>query len=185
MRLLLHVCCAPCLTYPLEFLSSKQMHIEGYFYNPNIHPSLEYRKRLNALKAYTQTIQFDMTYSDYSPGEYFASILNADDNERCRYCYQQRLKKTAILARKNNFDAFSTTMLLSPYQKHELLKETAETIANQENIDFFYHDFRSGYARSIEISKQNKIYRQKYCGCIFSELDKNKNKAPELTDPLT
>lgn len=176
MKLLLHICCSPCLTYPLEVLKDEQRQTEGFFYNPNIHPREEHERRAASLRAYAAKTGCNVTFTQYSAWEYFKAVAPLPENKRCQYCYYLRLKKTAIFAKINKFDAFSTTLLLSPYQKHDLLAETARLVAGEEGIEFFYRDFRPGYERSRTISREHKLYRQNYCGCVFSKTARIKSK---------
>jgi predicted adenine nucleotide alpha hydrolase (AANH) superfamily ATPase len=170
--LLLHICCAPCLTYTHEELDRLGIEFSGFWYNPNIHPYTEYKKRLEALRTYmtTRPMAF-MEKDEYDIKRFCANALQHENNGklRCEYCYRSRLEVTAKQAKEEGFKRFSTTLLFSRYQKHDLLKQVGEEVAREQGIEFFYHDFRPGWNRSIEICKELDIYRQKYCGCIFSE----------------
>ncbi len=175
MTLLLHACCAPCLMAPYKHLSEK-FDVVVYWYNPNIQPYREYLRRLNAFRKYTKRegikIIEDLSYP-LEDWLYRASILSKKSNVlRCRYCYAERLHRTAQLAKKNNFDAFSTTLLLAPYQKHELIKEIGEKIGKSVGIQFYYEDMRNWFDESEDMARRAGIYRQGYCGCVFSETDR-------------
>ncbi len=175
MRMLMHACCAPCLAAPYKHLS-KEYDITVFWYNPNIQPYREYLRRLKAFKEYTSKIKAKVIY-DYSyPLEewlYRASILSKKSNVlRCRYCYADRLHKTALKAKELDFDFFSTTLLLAPYQKHEIIKELGERIGRAVGIKFYYEDMRKWFEEGEKLAKEAKIYRQGYCGCVFSEADR-------------
>lgn len=172
MKLLLHTCCAPCLIYPLEQLREKGFTVEGLFYNPNIQPFAEYKNRKQAIVDFVnKTANLEITYLEYLPQEYFRSVnLKEASNERCPLCWELRLKKTATVAKENGFDAFSTTLLVSPYQNQELLKEIGKDIACDLQIEFYYEDFRRGFRKAHDLARSYGIYIQKYCGCIYSEI---------------
>ena len=172
MRLLLHICCGPCAAYPVKDLREKGIDITGYFFNPNIHPYKEFSRRLDTLKDYAQRKNLPLLIDDRYTLEAFLKNALSAPNGRCRMCYEVRLRKAAEIAKNNNFDAFSTTLLVSPYQKHDIIKEVAEQIAAEEGIPFYYSDFRTGWKEGVAISKEMELYRQPYCGCIFSEKER-------------
>lgn len=172
MRLLLHICCGPCAAYPVKHLNDQGYDITGYFYNPNIHPYKEFTRRLDTLKDFAQRSNLPIIIDDsYTLEEFLANALNADKG-RCQMCYELRLKKAAQIAKINNYDAFTTTLLVSPYQKHDIIREIGERIAKEVGIKFFYSDFRIGWKEGVAISKEMELYRQPYCGCIFSEKER-------------
>ncbi len=175
MRLLLHACCAPCLMAPYLHLSEK-FEITVYWYNPNIQPYREYVRRLDALRKYTKRRKIEVIEDLSYPLEdwlYRASILSRKSNvSRCRFCYAERLYKTATTAKKLGYEAFSTTLLLAPYQKHELVKEIGEKVSKSTGVKFYYEDMRKWFNESEELARKAGIYRQGYCGCIFSEADR-------------
>jgi epoxyqueuosine reductase len=172
MKILLHICCAPCTIYPLETLRKEAGSIEGLFFNPNIHPYLEYKKRLEALREYATREGLAVEEAEDYPMEDFLRKTSFMGADRCSYCYEVRLRRTAAQARKGLFDAFTTTLLYSRYQKHELIRETGEAIAREMKVPFYYQDFRVGWEDGVRISKKTGMYRQKYCGCIFSEKER-------------
>jgi len=172
MKILLHICCAPCTIYPLRVLREMGHEVRGFFYNPNIHPSLEYRKRLDTLKEYASRESLDMVWEeDYRPEEFFRTVTFRE-KDRCRHCYDLRLVRTSALARADGFDGFTTTILYSRFQKHDLVRETAEAVAKLAGTRFLYFDFRTGWKEGVEISKKYALYRQQYCGCIYSERER-------------
>lgn len=189
MKLLLHTCCAPCSVYCIDTLKKDNIDITSYWYNPNIHPYIEYKERLNTLKNYTKSIDIPLIIDDYYGLRQFCkNVVDKLDN-RCGYCYYSRLEKTAIYAKEHGFDAFSTTLLISPYQNHELLKKTGEIIEKKYNIKFLYEDFRPGFKKGYEKARSLGLYIQKYCGCIFSEEERYideiiKNKEKEFSIKL-
>ena len=174
MKILLHMCCGPCATFPVEFLQKKNHDIEGYFYNPNIHPYKEFKKRLDTALEYAEKVKLKITVDDsYTLEEFLSNALN-EEKGRCYYCYESRLIAVAKFAKENKFEAFSTSLLVSPYQKHEMIKTVGESVANLVGIPFYYDDYRDGWTEGVEISKELELYRQPYCGCIFSERDRYK-----------
>lgn len=176
MRLLLHICCGPCALYPIRQLTSNKFkEITGFYYNPNIHPPSEYKRRKSALAGAEKKLNLKVIYPLYRMEEYFRKIASKEDSpDRCRLCWELRLSETADFAKKSGFDAFTTTLLISPYQDHELVKEIGEDIGREKGIEFYYEDFRKGFRESQEEAKKQDLYRQKYCGCVFSELERVK-----------
>lgn len=172
MKILLHVCCGPCSIYPVESLRKAGHEIRGYFFNPNIHPFTEFTKRLETFTDYAQKIELPFILDDSYELENFLRGVVFREGERCRVCYSMRLKKAAQIAKKGKFDAFTTTLLVSPFQKHELIKEIASSVSQETGVSFYYQDFRGGYKEGVEKSKEEKMYRQQYCGCVFSEKER-------------
>ena len=154
MKLLLHMCCAPCSIYPASVLKEEGMEFEGVFYNPNIHPIEEF---------------------DQGRWENFKE----NGEKRCNMCYSTRLEKAAQFAAQNGFHAFTTTLLVSPYQKHDLIKEIGERFAQKYGLRFYYKDFRPGFRKGQQMAKEMGLYRQKYCGCIVS-LRERQNKGGKV-----
>lgn len=171
MKILLHTCCAPCLIYPLEILKLKGFQVSGLFYNPNIHPLSEYNNRKNAVIQLKSGI--DIVFSEYLPQEFFRCInLLEVSPGRCSICWRMRLKKTAHMAREMGYKYFTTTLLVSPYQDHDILKRIGNEEALAEGVEFYYADFRSGFRKAHDQAKAAGIYCQKYCGCIYSEIER-------------
>lgn len=172
MKLLLHTCCAPCSIYPVNVLRQMGMDVMGFFYRHNIHPFQECKKREDALKLYSQSIELKVIYqSDYKIEKFLQSVVFRE-KDRCRYCYYDRLKATALVAKKGKFEGFTTTLLYSKFQNHDQIKKTGEALAKKYDLKFFYHDFRAGWKFGIDESKRLNMYRQQYCGCIYSEKDR-------------
>ena len=172
MKILLHICCAPCTIYPLGILRKEASQVKGVFFNPNIHPYLEYKRRLDTVREYAAREGLEVAVAEGYPLEDFLQKTAALGKDRCSYCYEVRLRHTAEQARKGLFDAFTTTLLYSRYQKHDLICATAEDAAREFNIPFYYRDFREGWEEGVRLSKEMGLYRQKYCGCIFSEKER-------------
>lgn len=178
-RLLLHACCAPCSSYVLEYLR-EYFDITLYFYNPNISPEKEYIFRQAELIRLVGEMGLPITVvsEKYSPEEFFEVSKGLEKEpeggERCFKCYRLRLLKTAEYAAKNGFQFFTTTLSISPYKNAEKLNEIGGELGEKFGIDYLYSDFKkkNGYKRSIELSKEYNLYRQDYCGCIFSKGEK-------------
>lgn len=176
MKILLHACCAPCLIYPLERLLENGSSVAAFFYNPNIHPFQEYKSRKQAI----EDLKFDLEvdYPDYGPQEFFQAVNGKEfARDRCRICWRLRLKKTAQAAKDKGYTHFTTTLLVSPYQDHEALKKIGTDIAREEGVEFYYEDFRPGFRKAHDQAKAKGIYCQKYCGCIYSEVERFAKKA--------
>lgn len=169
MNILLHICCAPCSVMSIEVLRSQGHQLTGYWYNPNIHPYTEYLARLNALRSYSEMVHLQLIEKDEYGLEKFVKNVVNDLANRCEYCYEERVRTTARYAKANGFDGFSTTLLISPYQKHEKLKAVCEKIAYEEGIHFVYTDLRGYFREGQKRARELPLYMQKYCGCIFSE----------------
>jgi predicted adenine nucleotide alpha hydrolase (AANH) superfamily ATPase len=173
-RVLLHICCGPCATYPLPWLQEAGYAVTGYFYNPNIHPYTEYARREEGACRYAELRQIKLIVDpDYQPLQYFQAIAYRE-SRRCFLCYQMRLEQTAHIARRGGFDYFTTTLLVSKYQKHDLIKELGTAAAEKYGVPFLYHDFREGFALTGERSRALGLYRQSYCGCLYSEVERYK-----------
>lgn len=173
MKLLLHTCCGPCEIYPLEQLKAKGFEVSGFFYNPNIHPLSEYKNRKQAVEDFSKTADIEIIFPEYNPAEFFQAVNGRETNPgRCPLCWRLRLKKTAKAAREKGFDSFSTTLLVSPYQDQELLKKIGRDISKEEGIEFYYEDFRPGFRKAHNEARAQGLYLQKYCGCIYSEIER-------------
>lgn len=172
MNLLLHMCCGPCSCYPVKVLREQGIEPTGYFFNPNIHPYKEWDMRLKAAEEFAARSEMKIiTDKHYMLRDFLRRALAAEqvENGRCRMCYTWRLEETARYAAENGFDAFTSTLFYSIYQQHELMRETAEHFARVYGVKFHYEDFRPGWQEGIDMSVEMGLYRQPYCGCIFSE----------------
>lgn len=173
MKLLVHVCCAPCFCFVDKRLKEEGHEVTGFFYNPNIHPAAEFGLRLEALRKYSALKGTPVVFrGEYAPAEIEKWAKAAFSGElRCGGCYDVRLREAALYAKEHKFDAFTTTLLYSIYQKHDLVRAAGERIATEVGIPFLYEDFRPGWREGISISKELGLYRQKYCGCFLSEAE--------------
>ncbi len=176
MKILLHTCCGPCSLYPLSRLRQEGHEVSGYFYNPNIHPFREFKKRLAAMRLMADKEDFEVVYdSNYGLKEYLRQVVYKEE-ERCRICYGMRLAEVARLAVEQGFEAFSTSLLYSRYQQHGEIRRQGEELAAQHGLTFHYEDFRAGWQEGIDRSLAMELYRQPYCGCIYSEQERYDKK---------
>ena len=183
--LLLHACCAPCSSAVLERLSNF-FKITIIYYNPNITEEKEYLKRLTELKDFIKKIKakypINIIDARYDPKEFFTIAKGLEKEKergkRCYECYKLRLEETAKVAKKQGFDFFTTTLTLSPYKNTTWLNEIGEELSKKYQASYLYSDFKkkNGYKRSIELSKEYNLYRQDYCGCIYSKLEREEIK---------
>ena len=177
MNLLLHICCAPCAVYPVDVLREEGLSVIGYFYRHNIHPYTECLRRQAAVESFSAHAGLRVIYpKDYDMEGFIRSVAFREP-DRCTYCYHDRLRSTALTAKSGKFDGFTTTLLYSKFQNHELIRSLGESIGKSVGIAFHYHDFRPGWKTGIEASKRLNLYRQQYCGCIYSEKDRYFRKA--------
>lgn len=175
MKLLLHTCCGPCFLGVWEDLGTKSIEVTNYFYNPNIYPEEEYSKRLNNLQIAVKDKSSGIIVDNYDAESYEKMmegidprVREEDGGERCLGCYRLRLEKTAEYAKTHGFDAFSTTLFVSPYQNHDELKSIAVEVATKFEVQFYYVDWRPYFRSGQNEAKIIPIYRQKYCGCKYS-----------------
>lgn len=170
MKLLMHTCCAPCSVYCIKSLREEGIEPTCYWYNPNIHPYIEYKTRRDTLIEYSKMANFELIVNDeYGLREFCKNVIN-DLGSRCmNYCYRVRLESTVKYAKEHGFDSFTSTLFVSPYQQHDKLKALCEELAEKYDIDFLYRDFRVGFRVGQAKARELGLYMQKYCGCIFSE----------------
>lgn len=169
--LLLHVCCAPCMTVVYNGFSGDKYDVTAYFYNPNLHPYREWEKRFTTFRSYCRTKQIDHIYDESYPlEENLTMLLKAED--RCISCFTERLRMTAEKADELGLRYFSTTLTVSPYQNHDLILKAGKAVSARSISEFIYRDFRGDYRESIRLSREADLYRQPYCGCIMSERDR-------------
>lgn len=176
--LFLHSCCAPCSSYVLEYLS-RYFKITVFYYNPNIGPTEEYRLRVEEQKRLIEAMRFEHPVSfiegDYEPECFFAEAKGLEHEpeggERCRRCYRLRLEETAEMAERYGMDYFTTTLSISPLKKADWLNQIGEEMAQKYNVAWLISDFKKkgGYLRSIELSREYELYRQNFCGCVYSK----------------
>lgn len=184
-KLLLHACCAPCSSYVLEAIS-KYFDITILYYNPNITSIEEYDKRYEEIKKFITQVKFINSVNvidvGYNNQDFFNAVKGLEKEQegglRCFECYKLRMKKTAILAQELGYDYFTTTLSISPYKNAKYINEIGENLEKEVGVKYLYADFKknNGYKRSIELSKKYNLYRQDYCGCIFSKIER-RNKS--------
>jgi len=170
--ILLHTCCAPCTIYPLAELRKAGWQVHGFFYNPHIQPYQEFQRRLATLESLAKEEELKIIVrADYELENFLRQVVFREQ-QRCLYCYAMRLDATARLAKKSRFDAFTTTLLYSKMQKHELVRDLAQEASKKYSVPFYYEDFRKGWKVGQEQARIRDLYRQQYCGCIFSEKER-------------
>lgn len=180
-QVLLHVCCGPCSIMPILRLQAQGIAVTAYFMNPNIHPLTEYLRRREGMAQCADKLQVPVIWGDneWNITQWLRDVAGAPQNSpkdcppaRCHYCYSTRLAATSRMASQHGFPAFSTSLLYSCYQNHDDIIATSQSMAQKENINFYYEDFRTAWQQGIDISKEWNIYRQPYCGCIYSETER-------------
>lgn len=187
-KILLHMCCGPCSCYPTKKLRTAELEPVGFFFNPNIHPYQEWRQRLNTAKDFAEKVAMQINVvNHYGLRDFLDRVYKVVDIEdtikfsdghhaRCKICYAWRFFETAKFAAENHFKIWSSTLFYSIHQNHDLMKSTAEAIAKQVGVKFYYEDFRVGWQEGIDLSHELNLYRQNYCGCIFSEEERFSNE---------
>jgi len=171
MRILLHVCCGPCAIYPVKFLRQSGYEPLAYFFNPNIHPYREFSRRIETLREYSTLAGLELVIDDrYLLEDFLAAAMR--ETNRCLACYRMRLEQAASYAAETGLTRFTTTLLVSPYQQHELIRKVGEEAGARYGVAFEYFDFRPGWPEGVVESRALNLYRQPYCGCIFSERDR-------------
>jgi len=169
---LVHCCCAHCAAYTLSYWREQGYEVSALWYNPNIHPYTEHQRRLEAMRSLAEQSDVPLTITDgYDLVEYFRRVVG-HEAERCQHCFRLRLARTAEAARQMGADAFTTTLLISPHQKHELVREIGNELARETGIEFLYADLRKRYSDSRHLTKPLDLYRQQYCGCVYSEWER-------------
>ncbi|MFC1913255.1 epoxyqueuosine reductase QueH [Chloroflexota bacterium] len=169
---LIHSCCAHCAAYTIDYWWEQGFEASALWYNPNIHPYSEHQHRRESMQSLAQQTNLPLIVSEgYDIIEYFRQVVG-HEVERCRHCFQLRLTKTVEVAHQGDFDAFTSTLLISPHQKHDLLREIGDKLAEEKGVDFLYADLRKRYSDSRRITKGKNLYRQQYCGCLYSEWER-------------
>ncbi len=170
-RLLLHICCAPCATWTLQHLTELGASVTGYWFNPNIHPFSEHERRRLSLVAFAEKQGLPMVWEEgYEMVAFLQAV--ADDprrGHRCRECYRMRLRRTAQRAAELGFEAFTTTLLISPYQNLEIIRQEGEEAAEAYSVPFYFENMRRGFAYHHRLAQEHGLYEQRYCGCVYSE----------------
>lgn len=184
-NILLHICCGVCATGLTRKLKADGYKITGYFYNPNIHPYTEFKKRLRAVEVLAEQEKLPVHYeSSYGVDEFLLAVTpygRIYDNNRCMKCYEIRLQKTAQKAKELGFDIFTSTLIVSPQQNQSVIKNIGENVAQTRGIVFKYEALTDLYTECKESAKKRQLYRQQYCGCIFSEYERYNTK-PQIQD---
>lgn len=171
-RVLLHCCCAPCSVSCIAPLRAEGIEPVAFWFNPNIHPWKEYEARRDCLITYAANVNMELVVKeDYGLREFVKNTAD-DILNRCSYCYGTRLEQAAKYAAENGYEAFTSTLFASVYQKHELMKTAAEGFAEKYNVEFLYRDFRVNFREGNQKARELGLYMQKYCGCIYSEEDR-------------
>lgn len=176
MKLLLHICCAPCSVACVKQLRAEGIEPVGFWYNPNIHPFTEYRARRNCLSEYARSIGLELVVEDEYGLRPFVQAVAGNIDGRCAYCYASRLSRTAQYAAEHGFDAFCTTLTVSPYQNTPLIFQTGEAAGKAHGVDFAPYDFSPHFREGQDEARALGLYMQKYCGCIFSEEERYRKK---------
>jgi epoxyqueuosine reductase len=172
MKVLLHICCAPCTIYPLKVLRGAGHDVTGFFYNPNIHPYTEFRRRLDTVSVYSTVVRLPVTIDDsYNVEAYLNKVLPLG-KDRCLACYRLRLERAFVEAGRVEAEAVTTTLLYSRYQRHDEIRAIGEELSASYDIPFLYLDFREGWKEGLDESRGLGLYRQQYCGCIVSEQER-------------
>lgn len=182
-KVVLHICCAPCLAGPLKQLREEGFDVAGLFCNPNIHPLVEFRRRLKAVKVFCESDPLNVTFCEEYGLDLFlheTSPSGWTSPERCRICYRMRLTPAARKARDLGANGFTSTLFASRRQNHEMIREVAGKVAEEEGVELIYRDMRGMAPYSDEIARKRQLYRQSYCGCVFSEHERYRNTTKHL-----
>lgn len=173
MKILVHLCCGPCAIIPVQDLLDAGFEVTGLYYNPNIHPLQEYLRRRDGVAQMARRLNIPVIYKDdeYDPQTYFRAITFRESN-RCQLCYALRLERTVSIARRGKFDLFTSTLLYSKFQKHDVIRTLGHDLSVGSGVGFYYADFRQGWSKGIALSKEWDLYRQQYCGCLYSEAER-------------
>jgi len=178
MNLLFHCCCGPCAIAPVESLRGEGISPTLFWYNPNIHPSTEYKSRRDSFLTLARLKNLSLeTAGEYGLYSFMRDIGGeTEPGKRCEVCYSVRLERTAARAAELGFDAFGTSLLISPYQRHDIIRRVGDELAERYGVEFLYRDFRPLFRESQARARALGLYMQKYCGCIFSEADRAASK---------
>ena len=166
------MCCAPCTIYPLKILRDNGFDVMGFFYRHNIHPYTECLKRQESLMSFSKHADLHVIYQEEYDLEGFIQNVVFRETHRCSYCYHDRLRSSALIAKRGKFDYFTSTLLYSKFQKHNMIKTIGESIGRSVGVPLYYRDFRDGWQEGVQASKHLGLYRQQYCGCIYSEKER-------------
>jgi len=183
--ILLHICCAPCAIWLVDFFQEEDFKVIGFFYNPNIHGEREYRARFRDAETLAKKLNFDLEVPEYNVEDYFSAIyrfekqhhrkIEGNSKLRCPVCYNLRLEQSAQYAKKIKADYFSTSLLISPYQRQSIIWQIGTDLGKKYGVPFYFRDWRKNYWESTHRAKKLNFYLPKYCGCVYS-LKEKKNK---------
>ncbi len=174
--IVLHICCAPCALFPSQRLLQQGISLTGYFYNPNIHPRGEYVLRKEAVETFSRASGIEVEYPAYEPKEFFQQVNGKESlPQRCRSCWELRLRATARAAKARQAKGFTSSLLVSPYQDQEALRLIGEKVSQEESVPFLYEDYRPGFRAARDQARAQGLYCQKYCGCLYSEIERFSN----------
>lgn len=169
----MHTCCAPCSVYCIDSLRDENIEPTLFWYNPNIHPYIEYKTRRDCLKSYAEQVNAELIIKEeYGLDEFCRNVVDDIPGRCVNYCYPTRLGEAVRYAAEHGYEAFTTTLLVSPYQKHYQLRAVCEELSLLSGVKFLYRDFRVGFREGQQKARELGLYMQKYCGCIFSEEDR-------------
>lgn len=174
----MHICCANCSIYPLQRFLAAGHDILGFWFNPNIHPYTEYVSRRDSLSRLQKLWNLPVEFIDEYPLDAFLQSINGRGSGRCEVCYTARLDRTAEAAATMKIPAFTTSLLASPYQKFDMINDIGNSMAKKHGVQYMSEDLRRGWHLSRAFSKEFDLYRQKYCGCIYSEMERYQKKQP-------
>jgi epoxyqueuosine reductase len=180
MKILLHTCCAPCLIHPLALLQERGYEVVPFFYNPNVHPFTEYRSRYFAAVDYCEEKGLTLKAGPYEMEQFLAAVAAGETASpaRCARCFSMRLSRAASEARRLAIAEFTTTLLVSPYQDQELIREAGESAGLEHGVHFVFEDMTDGYTGSVAVSRESGMYRQSWCGCVYSEKERYQKTDP-------
>lgn len=167
-EILLHICCAPCAEFPLKALREEGFKVDGFFVNPNIHPQEEHEKRLENVRRFSEIKQIKIDIDSLFQEDRWRAFPTESKRSHCLSCYSLRMELAARFAAENGYQAFTTALLVSPWQDQEAVIRAGEAAAKRHGIKFLVRDFRDGYREGQEMAREDGLYRQKYCGCIYS-----------------
>lgn len=188
-QLLLHICCGPCATFTSAHLATRGFSVTGYWYNPNIEPREEYELRKAGLERLATLTALPVVWALPASGEEFREEVTGHERkeERCKLCYRLRLRKTAEEAAGRNIGWISTSLLISPYQDLESIREIGTQEAQKTGVRFYYENMRRGYSERTRLSREYDLYLQNYCGCLFSarEADARRQHSRQQAAPQT
>ena len=177
MKTLLHICCAPCANQCIEVLRTEGAELAGFWYNPNIHPYTENRARRECVEKYCASVQLPLLMRNEYALRPFLRAVAQEPELRCETCYSIRFDAAAAAAAENGFEAFTSSLFISPYQDHVLMREVAERAAEAHGVQFLYYDFRPYFRAGQDRARELGMYMQKYCGCIYSEEERYRKAA--------